>query len=50
MAQGPFKASLSTIEHYHFEEKIEALLGNGLNPILDKDVSMITIAEWEPFL
>ena len=28
VAQGPFKASLSTIEHYHFEEKIEALLEN----------------------
>ena len=50
VAQGPFKASLSTIEHYHFEEKIEALLGNGLNPILDKDVSMITIAGMGAFL
>ena len=44
------EASLSTIEHYHFEEKIEALLGNGLNPILDKDVSMITIAGMGAFL
>ena len=35
---------------YHFEEKIEALLGNGLNPILDKDVSMITIAGMGAFL
>ena len=50
VAQGPFKASLSNIEHYHFEEKIEALLGNGLNPILDKDVSMITIAGIGAFL
>ena len=50
VAQGPFKASLSTIEHYHFAEKIEALLGNGLNPILDKDVSMITIAGMGAFL
>lgn len=32
------------------KKKFEALLGNGLNPILDKDVSMITIAGMGAFL
>ena len=37
-------ASLSTIKQYHFEENVEALLGDGLDPILDKEVDMVTIA------
>lgn len=50
VVQGPYQASLSNIKQYHFEKQIEALLGNGLNPILDKEVSMITIAGMGAFL
>lgn len=50
VAKGPYESSLSTIKHYHFEKQIEALLGSGLDPILDKDISMITIAGMGAFL
>ena len=50
VAKGPFAASLSTIKQYHFEENVEALLGDGLDPILDKEVDMVTIAGMGSFL
>ena len=50
VAKGPFAASLSTIRQYHFEENVEALLGDGLDPILDKKVDMVTIAGMGSFL
>ena len=50
VAKGPFAASLSTIRQYHFEENVEALLGDGLDPILDKEVDMVTIAGMGSFL
>ena len=50
VAKGPFAASLSTIRQYHFEENVEALLGDGLDPILDKEVDIVTIAGMGSFL
>lgn len=50
VAKGPFAASLSTIKQYHFENKVEALLGDGLDPIVDKEVDMVTIAGMGSFL
>ena len=50
VAKGPFAASLSTIKQYHFEENVEALLGDGLDPILDKEIDMVTIAGMGSFL
>ena len=50
VAKGPFAASLSTIRQYHFEENVEALLGDGLDPIHDKKVDMVTIAGMGSFL
>ena len=34
VAKGPFAASLSTIKQYHFEENVEALLGDGMGSFL----------------
>ena len=45
VAKGPFAASLSTIKQYHFEENVEALLGDGLDPILDKEVEDFLVDE-----
>ena len=33
---------LLLLSNMHFEENVEALLGDGLDPILDKEVDMVT--------
>ena len=43
IAQGPIQASIETIKQNHLEEDVIPLLGSGMNPILDKDVDMISI-------
>lgn len=50
VARGPFESSLSTIKQHHLENDIEALLGDGINPILDKKVDMIAIAGMGSYL
>lgn len=43
IAQGPLQKAQETINKYHCENQIEALLGNGLDPIVNKKVDMISI-------
>ena len=43
IASGPINASIETIEQYQLEKHVIPLLGSGMNPILDKDVDMISI-------
>ena len=43
IASGPINASIETIQLYHLEKQVIPLLGSGMNPILDKDVDMISI-------
>ncbi len=43
IASGPIHASIETIQSNHLEEKVIPLLGSGMNPILDKEVDMISI-------
>lgn len=50
VARGPYESSLSTIQQHHLENHIEALLGDGIDPILDKCVDMITIAGMGSYL
>ena len=50
VAKGPFASSLSTIKQYNFENEVEALLGDGIDPIVGKDVDMITIAGMGSYL
>lgn len=44
VAQGPYHSSQETIALYGLEEQVTALLGDGLTPVLDKKVDMISIA------
>jgi tRNA (adenine22-N1)-methyltransferase len=44
VAEGPYGCSVETIAFYKLEEKVTALLGDGLEPILNKHVDMISIA------
>lgn len=44
VAEGPFMSSKQTIALYGLEGQVTALLGNGLDPILNKPVDMISIA------
>lgn len=50
VSQGPYESSLSTISKHHLIDQVEALLGDGLDPILDKKVDMITIAGMGSYL
>lgn len=50
VGKGPYKSSLSTIQQHHLCNQVEALLGDGLDPILDKDVDMISIAGMGSYL
>jgi tRNA (adenine22-N1)-methyltransferase len=44
VAEGPFMSSKETIALHGLQEQVTALLGNGLDPILDRQVDMISIA------
>ena len=50
VAQGPLDSAKETIKQYGLEDKVFALLGNGLNPILDREVDMISIAGMGSYL
>lgn len=43
IASGPIQASIETIKTYQLEKQVIPLLGSGMNPILDKDIDMISI-------
>lgn len=43
IASGPINASIETIQQNKLEKYVIPLLGSGMNPILDKDVDMISI-------
>ena len=43
IASGPIRASKETIQTHHLEDSVIPLLGSGLNPIVDRDVDMISI-------
>lgn len=43
IASGPIQASIETIQNNALEKYVIALLGSGMNPLLDKKVDMISI-------
>ena len=43
VASGPINASIETIQTYQLEQQVIPLLGNGINPVCDKKVDMISI-------
>lgn len=43
IASGPISASIETIKQYQLEKYVIPLLGSGMNPIIDKNVDMISI-------
>ena len=43
IAQGPIQASIETIKQYQLENSVIPLLGSGMNPIIDKNIDMISI-------
>lgn len=43
IASGPINASIETIQTYQLDKQVIPLLGDGMNPILDKDIDMISI-------
>ena len=43
VAEGPLSSSKETIQSLHLEDQVIPLLGNGLDPIIDKKVDMISI-------
>lgn len=43
IASGPINASIETIKQNQLEKYVIPLLGSGMNPIVDKDVNMISI-------
>lgn len=43
IASGPINASIETIKQYQLEKYVIPLLGSGMNPIIDKNVNMISI-------
>lgn len=43
IAQGPLNASIENIKQHHLENRVIPLLGSGMNPIIDKDIDMISI-------
>ena len=50
VAKGPLASSKETIAQNHVEKMVEPLLGNGLEPILDKDATIICLAGMGGFL
>ncbi|MFV0394584.1 MAG: tRNA (adenine(22)-N(1))-methyltransferase [Coprobacillaceae bacterium] len=50
VAKGPFTSSQETIASYELEEQVTALLGDGLEPVLNKKVDMISIAGMGAYL
>lgn len=50
VAKGPFASSKETIMKYRLEEHVTALLGDGLEPILEKQVDMVSIAGMGAYL
>ena len=50
VAPGPLASSKETIKQYGLEDQVFALLGSGLNPILDREVDMISIAGMGSYL
>ena len=50
VSKGPYESSLSTISLHHLTDQVEVLIGDGLNPILDKKVDMIAIAGMGSYL
>ena len=50
IAKGPLDSSIETIKENGLEEKVEPLLGNGLAPVVGKDVTIISIAGMGGFL
>lgn len=50
VARGPFESSLSTIKQHNLTNHVEALLGDGIEPVLNKKVDMISIAGMGAYL
>lgn len=50
VAKGPLDSSKETIKQYGLENQVFAILGSGLNPILDRKVDMISIAGMGSYL
>lgn len=48
--QGPINSAKETIKQYGLQEQVFPLLGSGLNPILDRQVDMISIAGMGAYL
>ena len=43
IASGPINASIETIQQYELQKYVIPLLGSGMNPIIDKNIDMISI-------
>ena len=43
IASGPINASIETIQLHQLEKQVIPLLGSGMNPIIDKNIDMISI-------
>ena len=50
VAKGPYDSSVETIKQYNLQDRVFPLLGNGLNPILNRKVDMISIAGMGSYL
>lgn len=50
VAKGPYNSSLETIAQYNLQKQVFALLGDGLEPILNKHVDMLSIAGMGSYL
>ena len=50
VANGPYQSSLATISQHQLQDQVIALLGDGLDPIKDKQSDMIVIAGMGAYL
>lgn len=50
VAKGPLQCAKDTIEQYGLENRVTALLGSGLEPILNRQVDMISISGMGAYL
>lgn len=50
IGEGPCLSARETIKQHQLEDKVHVLLGNGLDPILDKPIDMISIAGMGSYL
>ncbi|MFQ6793895.1 class I SAM-dependent methyltransferase [Thomasclavelia sp.] len=50
IAKGPLDSAKETIEHQGLQDQVFALLGSGLNPIVDRSVDMISISGMGSYL